>query len=442
MTRDPDPPLGNIPGPKGWPVLGNLHRLLPNPLPYLEKLHEQHGNVFFANFAMNRKAIFLLGPDAAEMVLVRAKSSISNRLAYVEQAKTLGEQGVLFRDGMDHRAIRQRMNPAFKPTALKGYLKGMNDRIARRISNWSAGDQPRIASDIRGLTLDIAGHVIAGARIEAEHEVVISHFLNMINASASFGPTMPGTTKWKATRGRAYMDRYFREQITERRTRSAPDLFTAICNPAPDQRLDDNEIVHNMIGLLVAGYETTSITIMMMLHFLARHPQWQERMRLEFEQTQSYGAMSFESLDKLVQAEWVLKETLRLNPPLPFLPRRVIETFEFEGHEIPKGSNLIISPAIIHRMSSLYRNPEDFCPERFAEPRAEHKAHSCAWIPFGKGSHACIGMHMARLEVKAFFSQFLVRFRVETRHQGKLRMRHVPVQGPIGDDLHIRFLEI
>jgi cytochrome P450 len=442
MTRDPDPPLGDIPGPNGWPVFGNLHRLLPNPLPYVEELHRRYGNVFFASFAMNRKTVFLLGPDAAEMVLIKAKRSISNRLAYMEQAKVLGDRGVLFRDGIDHRAIRQRMNPAFKPIALQGYLKGMNDQIATRISNWSAGDQPRIADEIRGLTLDIAGHVIAGAGVGAKSDVVISHLLNMLNPTTSFLRALPATTKWKATKGRAYMDHYFRGQIAERRTCSAPDLFTGICDPAPEQRLNNDEIVDNMIGLLVAGYETTAITIMMMLYFLARHPQWQERMRSEFGKTQSSGEMPFESLDKLVETEWVLKETLRLNPPLPFLPRKAMETFEFEGHEIPKGTSLIISPAIIHRMRSLYRNPEDFCPERFSDLRAEDKAHSCAWIPFGKGSHTCIGMHMARLEVKAFFSQLLARFRVEICRQDELRMRHVPVQGPVGADLHVRFLEI
>ena len=204
-------------------------------------------------------------------------------------------------------------------------------------------------------------------------------------------------------------------------------------------RLSDDEIVHNMTGLLAAAYETTAITMMMMLYFLAKHPHWQDRLRAEFSKTQSLGEMQIESLDELAETEWVLKETLRLNSPLPFLPRRAVQSFEFEGHEIPKGASLIVSPAIIHRMRSVYSNPEEFCPARFAEPRAEDKTHSCAWIPFGKGSHTCMGMHLARLEVKAFFAQLLARFRIEIDDSRSLPMRYVPVQGPAGDGLPIRF---
>ena len=442
MTEDQYPPLRNIPGPSGWPLVGNLPQLLPNPLPYVEELQRRHGNVFFANFAMNRKTVFLLGPDAAELVLVNGNRTISNRFAYEEQAKVLGERGVLFRDGADHRAIRKRMTPAFKPTALRGYLKGMNGQIATRISNWSEGDQPGIANEIRHMALDIAGQVIAGAGVGVKSKGVTRHFLHMLSASASFVPALPGTMKWRAAKGRVYMDRFFREQIPERRAAKTPDLFTAICNPAPDQRLSDDEIVHNMIGLLVAAYETTAITIMMMLYYLAKHSDWQERLRDEFARTQNLGEMQFESLDELHEVECALKETLRLNPPLPFLPRRVMQSFDFEGYEIPKGASLIVSPAIIHRMRSLYSDPQDFCPERFAAPRAEDKAHSCAWIPFGKGSHTCMGMHMARLEVKAFFAQLLGRFRVELNEPGNLPMRHIPLQGPVGDGLPVRFVSL
>ena len=388
---------------------------------------------------MNRKTVFLLGPDAAEQVLVKGTRTISNRLAYGEQAKVFGERGVLFLDGADHRAMRKRMTPAFKPAALSGYLRGMNGRIAIRVASWSEGEQPTLADDIRHLALDIAGEIIAGAGDGEESQVVTGHFLHMLSASASIGPALPGTTKWKAVKGRIHMDQYFREQISERRNATSPDLFTAVCNAAPDQRLSDDEIVHNMVGLLVAGYETTAISIMMMLYFLAKYPTWQQRLRDEFDAKQSLGEMHFEALDELIETEWVLKETLRLNPPLPFLPRTATESFECEGYVIPKGASLIVSPAIIHRMPSLYRNPQEFSPERFAAPRAEDKTHPCAWIPFGKGSHTCMGMHMARLEVKAFFAQLLGRFRVELTGSASLPMRHVPVQGPAGKGLPVRF---
>jgi cytochrome P450 len=353
----------------------------------------------------------------------------------------LGEQGLLFRDGKEHLALRRRLNRAFKPAALKTYLAIMNERIAERVSSWPTGTQPRLAEEVRRLTLDIAAQAIAGAEVGPESDSVIRHFIRMLGASTSFGPALPGTAKWKGARGRAYMDHYFRRQITERRAGAGEDMFSLICRGSGDQHLCDDEIVDNMIGGLLAAYETTATTLMMMLYFLARHPQWQERLRNEYATTETLGRMRFDALEELVETEWVLKETLRLNPPLPVLPRRATRSFEFEGHEIPAGARLIISPAFIHRMPSIYPDPEAFTPERFAESNGQDKTHPCAWIPFGKGSHTCMGMHMARLEVKTFFAHVLARFRLEISQEHELEMRYLPVMGPAGAGLPIRLCE-
>ena len=93
-------------------------------------------------------------------------------------------------------------------------------------------------------------------------------------------------------------------------------------------------------------------------------------------------------------------------------------------------------------MPSIYPNPEDFAPERFAEPKGQDKAHPCAWIPFGRGSHTCMGMHMARLEVKTFFAHVLARFRIEVSPEHDLEMRYVPVMGPAGAGLPIRLVRL
>jgi cytochrome P450 len=438
MHSKPAPSLADIPGPRGWPLIGNLPKLLPDPLPYVTSLQREHGNVFYANFAMNQRTVFLLGPDAAERVLVNHDKCISNRLGYAEQARTLGERGLLFLDGDDHRNLRRRANPAFNAAALRRYLRPMNSIIEGRVSRWGEEVSSGLADDIRRLSLDIAAAVILGSEVGEAGDRVISHFLHMLAASASVLPALPGTPKWRAARGREYMQRYFRDQLVERRGDCADDLFTAICNPTAGEPLSDDEIVHNMIGIFVAGYETTAITLMMMTHFLGHHPEWQHRLRAEYETVGCLGSLEYESLDALFDTECVLKETLRLNPPLPFLPRTAVSDFEFEGRTIRAGTSLIISPAFIHRMPSIYRDPADFDPARFAEPRSEDKVHPCAWMPFGKGPHTCMGMNMARLEVKAFFAQLLARFDIEGIPHSPLRMRHVPVQGPEGASLGVR----
>jgi cytochrome P450 len=433
--------LGTIPGSTGLPIIGNLPRLLPNPFPYVQELHEALGNVFYARFAFNQKAVFLLGPDAAEVVLQNRNQGFSNELGYLGQSRFLGPRNLLFRDGDEHRAIRQKMNAAFKPAALKTYLDVINKRIAERVSRWSEGTGETLADDIRRLALDVALEVIAGAEVGHDSDAIVAHYLDMLRAGSSVGPKLPGTAKWKGAKGRAYMDHFVRSRIAGRRRAPTPDLFTSICSADSSDALGDDDIVDNMIGLLVAAYETTANTMMMMVCALAEYPAWQERLRAEFTTTGTSEQVRFETLGKLVETDRVMNETLRLNPPLPFLPRRSLQAFEFEGHRIPKNTAIIVSPMFIHRMPSLYPNPNAFEPERFASTRAEDKVHPCAFIPFGKGPHTCMGMHFARMEVKSFFAHLLARFRIEVCPQHDLRMRYVPVHGPVGSGLPIRLCE-
>ena len=183
MALNSNPPLGTIPGARGWPLIGNLPSLLPNPMPFIEAQHRRHGNVFFASFAMNQRAVFLLGPEAAELVLVDRKQIFSSKLAYADQARFLGEHFLLFRDGKEHLALRRRLNPAFRPAALKSYLEIMNEHIAERASRWATATQPRLAEEIRQLTLDIAVEAIAGAEVGPESDGFIRHFIHMLGAS-------------------------------------------------------------------------------------------------------------------------------------------------------------------------------------------------------------------------------------------------------------------
>ena len=93
---------------------------------------------------------------------------------------------------------------------------------------------------------------------------------------------------------------------------------------------------------------------------------------------------------------------------------------------------MTIAPAFLHQLASLYSEPERFDPTRFSPERAEDKTHTCAFVPFGKGSHTCIGMHFARMEAQIFFVHLLLRFQIESTSTEPLRMHYVPVLRPKG----------
>ena len=107
----------------------------------------------------------------------------------------------------------------------------------------------------------------------------------------------------------------------------------------------------------------------------------------------------------------IFKESLRLIPPVPSMPRRALRDFTFMNHVIPAGSRVGINPMVTHRLPDIWPDPERFDPTRFT-PENSRGRHKYAWVPFGGGPHMCLGMHFAYMQVKAFFYALLADHRI------------------------------
>jgi cytochrome P450 len=161
---------------------------------------------------------------------------------------------------------------------------------------------------------------------------------------------------------------------------------------------------------MMAAHDTSTITLSMMGYYLARHPEWQERLR---EESRALGkdAIDYEDIDKLTAMDLVFKETLRMNAPVGALARRAIKDTELDGHYVPEGARMMLAIHATQRMEPWWRDPDTFDPERFGDERREDASHKYAWTPFGGGVHKCIGMHFGGMEVKAILHQLLLRNR-------------------------------
>jgi sterol 14-demethylase len=104
-----------------------------------------------------------------------------------------------------------------------------------------------------------------------------------------------------------------------------------------------------------------------------------------------------------------VKETLRLHPPLFMLLRVALRDWEYDGYQIEKGTNLIVSPTVTHRIPELFRDPDVFDPDRFGPGREEDK-RPFAFQAFGGGSHKCLGNAFAMLQIKTVFAILMRRF--------------------------------
>jgi sterol 14-demethylase len=177
--------------------------------------------------------------------------------------------------------------------------------------------------------------------------------------------------------------------------------------------LTPNEITGILTAAMFAGHHTSSGTEAWTLIELMRHPEWMARVVAEVDEIYAReGGLTYQAFREVPVLEAVLKEVLRLHPPLIILMRGVLRDFTAEGVTIPEGSLVAISPPVSHAMPELFPDPERFDPGRYVEGRAEDE-RPFAWIPFGGGLHRCSGSAFALMQLKAITMSLVRRFEFE-----------------------------
>jgi cytochrome P450 len=285
---------------------------------------------------------------------------------------------------------------------------------------------------LKQLTLDLAASVFMGVELGRDAKDLNRAFVATVAASLSLiRVPIPGLTMWRGVRGREVLVKRFRSLLPEKRATHSGDFFSEFCHAQSEQgeRFTDQEIIDHMIFLMMAAHDTTSSTLTTLIYLLARHPEWQERLRAG---AQAVGKtqLEHEDLDRLEELSWAMREALRLTPPLTSMPRMCVKDTEFLGYRIPAGTMVGVYPMHVHYMPSLWSNPQSFDPERFSPARQEDKRHAFAWVPFGGGAHVCIGQHFATLQVKAIMHQLLLRYRWSIAPGYTMPYQLVPIAKP------------
>ena len=163
--------------------------------------------------------------------------------------------------------------------------------------------------------------------------------------------------------------------------------------------------------LLMAGHESTAVTLSWVFFLLGRHPEVQQKVRDELDAALAGRAPSAEDLPKLPYLRAAIDETLRLYPPVWGMNRRAIEDTVIDGFRVPKGEHAMLIQWAVHRDPALWDAPDEFRPERFLPPTAEGRSRG-AYFPFGAGPRSCIGNHFALMEAMLVTATTLQRYEI------------------------------
>jgi len=409
-----EPPSGSglkpVMGEPGLPVIGQLFGFLADPIGQARIGYERYGTVAWGG-GPGGTVVRILGPEGIETVLANRDGAFSNELGWSNFIGPFFHRGVMLMDFEEHHHHRRIMQQAFRRERLVSYLDAMNPAIARGIGAWKPGPL-RLHRAAKQLTLDIATEVFMGERLGPEADRINRAFIDVVVGGQGLLRADVPVGRWgRGLRSRRALEDYFRSRIPAKRAAEGADLFSVLCHAETEEgeRFSDEDVVNHMIFTMMAAHDTSTITASMMGYYLARHPEWQDRVR---EESLALGkdAIGFDDQDALPALDLVLKETLRINAPVGMLARQALADTAVDGHYIPKGTNVMLSIFQMHRMEPWWRDPDTFDPERFSPERAEDQTHKYVWVPFGGGVHKCIGMHFGTMEVKAIIHQLLLRY--------------------------------
>ena len=167
-------------------------------------------------------------------------------------------------------------------------------------------------------------------------------------------------------------------------------------------------MVDQVAIFFLAGHETSASALGWTLYLLALFPDWQDRVAEEVAQA---GGLEFPDIAKLRLTRDVFREALRLYPPVPMMVREAACPEHFRDRDVPKGSQIVLSPWHLHRHERLWEKPDDFDPARWQT----ENGRSClreAFIPFSAGARVCTGAGFAMLEGPLLMAEILRRVRV------------------------------
>ena len=188
-----------------------------------------------------------------------------------------------------------------------------------------------------------------------------------------------------------------------------------------DQTVFTREEVIDQLGVFfLAGHETTASALTWSFFITAMRPEIADRIEAEVRDRAPDETISFEQTRHLTFARNVFRETLRLYPPITFLPRVALKPVKFGRYQLRRGSMVMIAPWVLHRHSALWKNPHAFDPDRFL-PEREHEMTPGAYIPFGIGRRVCVGAAFATTEATLILGRLLRRYRFSVDNPERVR---------------------
>jgi cytochrome P450 len=371
----------------------------------------------------------LADPAACRQALVEPADVVARSSRYRRIQAILGHS-LLTTDGADHHRRRRLIQPTFQPRHVRDYAPAILAATAETDQRWRAGAVVAMEHEMAALTLSAIGRAVLGLDGRRHADRVGSALDSLQRAIAL--TLMPGSER--LLQSRVPVLSKLRRAIGELHDVAgvaadgdAPFVVALRELAGQDGGLSQQDLRDELLTLLLAGHETTAGTLAWAWWFLDRHPAVAEQLQHEVTSVLGEREPSYDDVAALPFTTAVVSETLRLRPAAWMIERQVVAPVDLAGLRPPVGTVLAISPWILHRDPRSWADPMSFVPQRWiaadgtyddtapGQPRG-------AWLPFGAGSHVCVGAAFAWTEAVLVLAALTRRWRA-VDSDAAMRMR-------------------
>ena len=396
---------------------GHLTEFRTDPIALMQRVRDECGDVGSFQLA-DKQVILLTGAEANEFFFRASDEDLDQAQAYPFMTPIFGK-GVVF-DASPERRKEMLHNSALRGDHMKSHAATIEREVRRAIEDWGDTGEIELLDFFSELTIYTSTACLIGRKFRDQLDSRFANYYHLLERGTDplcyVDPYLPIESFRIRDEAREHlvglveeiMNQRIANPPTERSDRDMLDVLVSIPGEDGRPRFTADEITGMFISLMFAGHHTSSGTSSWTLIELMRHPDIYAEVRNELDELYADGQeVSFHALRQIPKLENVIKETLRLHPPLIILMRVAQGEFEVQGYPIHQGDFVATSPAISNRIPQDFPEPNNFDPDRYEKPREEDVLQRWTWIPFGAGRHRCVGAAFATIQIKAIFSVLL-----------------------------------
>ncbi|KAL3503483.1 hypothetical protein ACH5RR_037932 [Cinchona calisaya] len=400
------------PGSLGIPLVGQSLSLLRamkanTAESWFEERVKKYGPISKLSL-FGKPTVFICGQAANKFIFTNDGGKLSNQQT-MSIRRVLGDRNILELSGEDHKRVRNALVSFLKPDCLKMYVTKMEQEVRRHIKmNWEGKQKVTVLPLMKTLSFDMICSLLFGIKHGARRDKLVEYFQQIIEGVWSIPVNLPFTRFNRSLKASAKVQEMLKELLREKRIellKGAPshqDLIScllSICGEDNKELLSDEEIIHNVLLIMVAGHDTSSILITFLVRLLASNPTVYETVLKEQEEIAKGKRLgerlTWEDLVKMKYTWTVAMETLRVTPPVFGGFRKTKQDVEYGGYLIPKDWQIFWVAAMTHMDSSIFQDPTNFDPTRFED---QSSIPPYSFIAFGAGIRKCPGYEFAKFE--------------------------------------------